>query len=35
MKEVILQTKLFDERWSKHRAVTDVGWSTKVLEEVI
>ncbi len=29
-REVTLQTKLFDERWSKHRSVTDVGWSPNV-----
>jgi len=35
LKEVSLQIKLFDERWSKHRSVTDVGWSPKFPELIL
>eukprot|EP01117_Protostelium_nocturnum_P007231 TRINITY_DN2586_c0_g1_i1.p1 TRINITY_DN2586_c0_g1~~TRINITY_DN2586_c0_g1_i1.p1 ORF type:complete len:506 (+),score=173.11 TRINITY_DN2586_c0_g1_i1:525-2042(+) len=28
-KEVRLVTKYFDDRWSKHRAITDIAWSPK------
>jgi len=34
-REVSLQIKLFDERWSKHRSVTDVGWSTSHTDLVV
>lgn len=27
--KIALQTKLFDERWSNHRSITDLGWSSK------
>jgi dynein intermediate chain len=33
--EVRLQIKLFDERWSKHRAVMDLGWSSMHNELVL
>jgi dynein intermediate chain, cytosolic len=28
-REATLKATLFDERWSKHRSVTDLGWSHK------
>lgn len=28
-RDVTLDLKLFDERWSKHRSVTDIAWSPK------
>lgn len=34
-KEATLKATLFDERWAKHRSVTDLAWSTKHTELVL
>jgi len=34
-REVTQQIKLFDERWSKHRSVTDVSWSPQFQDLVL
>ena len=32
-REATLKATMFDERWSKHRSITDLAWSTKVDKE--